>query len=146
MNSSLMSTGQILITEDTVRKVQEAKLPGGSQILIRTGSGETIPLETDIQRMLLQTLESVASSGEVTIGRIPEELTSTTAADLLGVSRPTLMKWVRQGEIDSFKVGSHTRFHRKEVLQLKARRAEERKTAFDELRSATAENDELFDD
>lgn len=146
MNSSLMSTGQILITEDTVRKVQEAKLPGGSQILIRTGSGETIPLETDIQRMLLQTLESVASSGEVTIGRIPEELTSTTAADLLGVSRPTLMKWVRQGEIDSFKVGSHTRFHRKEVLQLKARRAEERKTAFDELRSTTAENDELFDD
>lgn len=29
------------------------------------------------------------------VGRMPEELTSTVAADLLGVSRPTLMKWAR---------------------------------------------------
>lgn len=96
--------------------------------------------------MLLQALKSVASSGEVTIGRIPEDLTSTTAADILGVSRPTLMKWVREGEIDAFKVRSHTRFKRDEVFRLKNKRAEERRKAFQDLRSSTAENQEFFDD
>src|SRR5699024_10289538 len=81
-------------------------VPRGSEISIQTNDGQIITLSKDLQHMLLQALKSVASSGEVTIGRIPEELTSTTAADILGVSRPTLMKWVREGEIDAFKVRS----------------------------------------
>ena len=80
--------------------------------------------------MLLATLTSVAENGEATIGRLPDELTSTVAADILSVSRPTLMKWVRQGRIDSFKVGTHTRFKREDVLRLQAERMEERRAAF----------------
>lgn len=44
------------------------------------------------------------------------------------------MKWVRQGRIDSFKVGTHTRFKREDVLRLQAERMEERRAAFAALR------------
>lgn len=65
---------------------------------------------------------------------MPDELSSSTAADILGVSRPTLMKWAKEGKIPSFKVGTHTRFRRDEVLELKRLRAKKRSDAFDELR------------
>ena len=68
------------------------------------------------------------------------------AADLLGVSRPTLMKLAREGEIDSFKVGTHTRFKRDEVLRVRDARAAKRRAAFDELRALDEEHEELFDD
>lgn len=47
----------------------------------------------------LPTTERFAISDKIVIGRVPEALTSTVAADLLSVSRPTLMMWVRDGEI-----------------------------------------------
>lgn len=146
MSATIMSPEQILITEDIIREAQQTPVPRGSEISIQTNDGQIITLSKDLQHMLLQALKSVASSGEVTIGRIPEDLTSTTAADILGVSRPTLMKWVREGEIDAFKVRSHTRFKRDEVFRLKNKRAEERRKAFQDLRSSTAENQEFFDD
>lgn len=81
-----------------------------------------------------RTLLSLVANGEVAVARMPDELSSSTAADILGVSRPTLMKWAKEGKIPSFKVGTHTRFRRDEVLELKRLRAKNRSDAFDELR------------
>ena len=78
---------------------------------------------------------------------MPDELTSTVAADILGVSRPTLLRWTREGLIESFKVGSHTRFRRSDVLRLREQRETERREAFEKLRALDAEDDfELFED
>lgn len=66
--------------------------------------------------------------------RVPEILTSTEAADLIGVSRPTLMKWARAGDIASFEVRSHTRFRTADVAAWMHKRATERAAAFEELR------------
>lgn len=40
------------------------------------------PLPADLQQILLHTLASIAGDNQVTIGRMPEELTSTVAAAL----------------------------------------------------------------
>lgn len=106
--------------------------------------GRPVPLSRDVQRLISQVLASVAQRGEVTISRIPEELTSTVAAELLGVSRPTLMKWAREGRVATHKRGTHTRFKREDVLQLKRQRAEERVKAFQEWRAFEEENAHLF--
>ena len=86
----------------------------------------------------------VAQRGQVKISRVPEELTSTVAAELLGVSRPTLMKWAKEGKIATHKRGTHSRFKREDVLQLKRQRAEERMKAFQEWRAFEEENAHLF--
>ena len=83
---------------------------------------------------------------EVRIGPRPEELTSTFAAELLGVSHPTLMKWARAGEIGSFAVGSHTRFRREKVRRVRALRSQQRAAAHESLRDFDAEYEEKFVD
>ena len=146
MSATITPMEQVFISDNTVREAQRTEVPQGASIFITTSDGKKISLSEDIQQMLLQTLSSVAASGEVSIGRIPEELTSTAAADILGISRPTLMKLARNGAIDSFKVRSHTRFTREAVFRAKAQRTAERKAAFSEFRSTIAENQELFED
>ncbi|MDO5633478.1 MAG: helix-turn-helix domain-containing protein [Micrococcus sp.] len=103
--------------------------------MLRDAEGAEIQLPEGIQRMLMATLTSVAKNGEASIGRVPDELTSTVAADMLGVSRPILMKWVHEGRIDSFKVGSHARFKRADVMRLRDKRMAERRAAFEDFRA-----------
>lgn len=132
--TAMLTTENITIDDTDVRLAGETPHPQGAALVLRAADGTEIELPERIQAMLLATLSSVAENGEATIGRLPDELTSTVAAHILSVSRPTLMKWVRQGRIDSFKVGTHTRFKREHVLRLQAERMEERRSAFAALR------------
>ncbi|QCV93954.1 helix-turn-helix domain-containing protein [Acidipropionibacterium acidipropionici] len=116
------------------------------QLVLRAADGTLLELPHSVERVLHQALSSLATTGSVRIERFPEELTTTTAAELLNVSRPTVSKWARDGRLDSFKVGSHTRFHREDVLVFKKKRDQERRAAFDELRSLDHEHIEEFDE
>lgn len=49
------------------------------------------------------------------------------------------MKWANQGRIASFKVGSHTRFKRDDVLSFKRDRAKAKSDAFERLRQVELE-------
>ena len=131
--TAMLATDNITIDDNTVRLANETPRPPGATLALVSADGNQIPLPPRIQAMLMATLASVADNGEATIGRLPDELTSTVAAEVLGVSRPTLMKWMREGRIDSFKVGSHTRFKREDVLKLRDERRREQEVAFDDL-------------
>ena len=84
--------------------------------------------------LLQQVLEAVAAGREISISTVPVELTTSTAADLIGVSRPTLMKMVARGELSAHKVGSHTRLTSRDVFEFIRARQDRRRTAFDQLR------------
>lgn len=146
MTATMLATERITINDHTIGEARNTPVSDSATLLLRTADGKEVTLPADLQRVLLGTIASIASDGEVTVGRTPEELTSTVAADLLGISRPTLMKWARDGEIDSFKVGTHTRFKRDEVLRVRKLRAQQRSTAFDELRAFDEKHGEVFDD
>lgn len=137
---------KISISSDTVRDARETPVSKGATLALVTADGSQIDLPPSVQETLLHALASIAERGRVTISEVPDKMTSTTAADVLGVSRPTLMKWVREGRIDSFKVGTHTRFRRDDVLALKQRRSAERQDAFTRLRELDAEHPERVDD
>ncbi|MEB0265077.1 TA system antitoxin ParD family protein [Cryobacterium sp. 10I5] len=62
------------------------------------------------------------------------EMTSTTAASVLGVSRPTLMKIVNEGLLPSHKVGAHHLFKPADVAKLAEVRHADRLDAFAKLR------------
>ena len=144
MTSSTLINGRLIIEEATLEELKSLQPLDAASIRVADKHGRPVQVSRDVQRLISQVLTSVAQRGEVSISRIPEELTSTVAAELLGVSRPTLMKWAREGKIATHKRGTHTRFKREDVLQLKRQRAEERVKAFEEWRAFEEENAHLF--
>ena len=146
MAAPTTASQRITIDGQTVSDVRGTSIPRGASLVLRLADGGEIELPSSVERMVLQALRSIARQGTVTIGELPEQLTSTSAADLLGVSRPTLMKWVREGRIEASKKGSHARFAREDVLDLRKRNAVARQAAFDELRALDDENDEFLAD
>lgn len=100
-----------------------------------------VEVPTEIGRLLQQVLSVVARGGTVTIGAVPEILTTSVAAGILGISRPTLMRMIRAGEIPAHKVGTHHRLKAKDVFAaLRARRVRER-AAFEELLELEGDED-----
>ncbi len=122
---------------DQARQVVDALGSDVSASLAMSNSDDhdlvTIPRE--LSRVITQVLQAVVRGGSVTVTSMPEELTTSTAAEQLGVSRPTLMQMVKRNEIPSHKVGTHTRLRTSDVLEYRRQRAERRRQAFDELRS-----------
>ncbi|PBC35923.1 DNA-binding protein [Rhodococcus sp. ACPA4] len=97
----------------------------------------------ELASILTEVMRIVAAGGTVTLGSIPDELTTTNAADMLDISRPVLMKLIRCGDIPAHKVGSRTRLRAGDVLAYRERMREQQRAAFRELRAF--EDDESLD-
>lgn len=86
---------------------------------------------------LKQALAVISKGGRVRVEAEPADLTSTVAAKRIGISRPTLMKLVREGEIPAHKVGTHTRIRTEDAdayrARLLAEKANAQRQAFEEL-------------
>jgi len=106
--------------------------PTGRLSVGRVGA-DTTELPREIGLILQEVLRAVATGSSVTVTSIPNELTTSSAAAMLGISRPTLMKLVADGRLPAHRVGSHTRLASEDVVAFrKARRSRER-AAFAEL-------------
>lgn len=110
------------------------------QLAVERGD-DTIPVPRETGMLLQQVLEAVASGRAVTVAPLPHELTTSAAAALLGVSRPTLMKMIRDGEVAAHKVRSHTRLATSDVLEARKRRRDRERAAFEDL--LALEDDEI---
>jgi len=109
-------------------------LGGHPERLVIESEPSRKPLPVDLASILSKVVQVMAAGGTITIGSLPEDLSTTVAAEQLGVSRPTLMKMIRAGEISAHKVGSHHRLKAANVLAAKRPRLERQRRAFDELR------------
>ncbi|MBF4636208.1 excisionase family DNA-binding protein [Agreia pratensis] len=149
MNATLLThsgavTEQVLFDEKVQEEAREViaeahdRKPIG--IAIELEDGSTISLPNELSRALVFAIQGM-TQGNVTMRAMPEELTTSTAAGILGVSRPTLMKLISEGEMQATKVGSHHRLNVHDVLALRDRREQARKVAFDELRQIDADLD-----
>lgn len=135
MATALSSSNSIVLTAEETASFGALQIPDGADIAIHGPDGDEVDLPKDVQKTVLAALQSIIANGEVAIMRMPAELTSTSAAEILGVSRPTLMKWAKEGKVDSFKVGTHTRFNRGDILALRRALVKEQDDALEKLRS-----------
>ncbi len=90
--------------------------------------------------LLIDLLGELAKGNAVTIAPMTAELTTQQAAELLGISRPYLIKLAERGEIPYRRVGNRRKLKRADVLSCQ-RADEQRRRAV--LRELTREADDL---
>jgi len=135
--SVLLTNGTVFVEErlreQAAELVGRASDPRALGFVVAPPDGPEEGLSADMNSFLIHVLQGLAG-GRVSVTTLPDELTTTVAAELVGVSRPTLMKLVRSGELPSRQVGSHTRLATSDVLALRKARARARRQALDALR------------
>lgn len=120
--------------QEVVQQLAAAPSPRPLLGLTPADSGEVIDIPRELSAIMAQALQIIVAGGTVTIGSMPEELTTSTAAEQLGISRPTLMKLIERGEIPAHRVGTHTRIRTIDLTEYRQARQARRRAAFDELR------------
>src|SRR5215475_4577178 len=93
----------------------------------------TIKLPAPVVRLLLRILEEMARGNAVTIIPVHAELTTQEAADMLNISRPSLIQLLEEGRIEYRRVGTHRRVQFEALMNYKRHVDEERQAALDEL-------------
>lgn len=107
-------TNTQLLQEETLNQAQtEAKkLLGDSNetaVTLTVSGNESQEIGDALSQVIQQVLHALAQGQRIEIQTSPQYLTTTMAARRIGISRPTLMKAIRSGELPAFKVGSHFR-------------------------------------
>jgi len=94
------------------------------QILDEKNEAHQIELPTSALRLLLDILAELAAGNAVQVVPVHAELTTQEAADLLGVSRPFLVKLLEDGGLPFHRTGKHRRVRFADVMAYKSARDE----------------------
>lgn len=95
-----------------------------------------VPLST--LKLLTKILKVTGQGKPISIVPIATEMTTQTAAELLGCSRPHLVKLLEEGEIPFFKIGKHRRVKFEDIVLYK----ESAKLNREHLKVDTVKSDE----
>lgn len=107
---------------------------GAEPITMSSGSnGEHLVVPPEVFDVLRGVVEAMAQGQAVTIAPVHQRLTTQEAADLLGVSRPTVVKLLEAGEIPFEQPGRHRRVRLADVLAYRDRASAERRGALDRM-------------
>lgn len=118
----------MLATQEQVGQAHEMMVSrGDTRRFFVEADGGLVEIPAELSAILRDVLASLARGGAVSVSTMPELLTTTQAADLLGESRPTLMKRIRSGELESTMVGTHHRVRAADALKLRERLHAERR-------------------
>lgn len=131
MATSTEGKSLMLSQQERSSIIQFVTAMGGDASDFATTSGRRAPKELNV--VINKIMQAIAQDRPISITTMPKELTTTNAAAILGISRPTLMKQIRNGRIKAHKVGSHHRLHSRDVLDLADRLKEEQRQAVFDL-------------
>jgi excisionase family DNA binding protein len=94
---------------------------------------ETVHIPQSALRLLVEILSQMANGNAVTLIPIHAELTTQEAADILNVSRPFLVKLIKERKVPARKVGTHRRVLFADLMRYKQTTDRDRMKALDEL-------------
>lgn len=131
---------------ETARKSSEALAPffqgkGAREARIRfCAEGEQeaeITLPRSAVRLLFTALQEMAKGHSVTLLPVDTELTTSQAAELMRISRPSLIKMLDEKKLPYRKVGAHRRVRYDDVLGYLETERARRKKVMEELVAET---------
>ena len=94
---------------------------------------ERIKIPLSALHFLAEILRVTSEGMPVSIVPVATELTTQKAADVLGCSRPHLVKLLEEGKIPYTKVGKHRRVQFSHVMEYKKKQKEEQKRLLIEI-------------
>ncbi|WP_105567838.1 excisionase family DNA-binding protein [Microbacterium halophytorum] len=101
--------------------------------LVGAELGDEVELPEEVFTALRQVVSAMSKGLAVTVSPTTQTLTSQQAADLLGISRPTLIKLLDAGTIPFTRAGTHRRIALNDALEYRAQRRQEQYDAIEEL-------------
>jgi excisionase family DNA binding protein len=115
------------------RKILARRLSSTRPLDLRSLKEPSIKIPATAAQLLVQILDEMSRGNAVKLIPIKAELTTQQAADLLNISRPTLICLLNEGKIEFHKVGTHRRVPFKSVMAFKRQIDEEHRAALAEL-------------
>ncbi|RMG78783.1 MAG: helix-turn-helix domain-containing protein [Bacteroidetes bacterium] len=107
-------------------------------------TNEKIKVPLTALKLLAKILKVTAEGKPVSIIPVATEMTTQAAADLLGCSRPHLVKLLERGEIAHTKVGKHRRVKFEDVMAYKKKMKAEQEALLTKIMEAD-EQSGLYD-
>ena len=105
--------------------------PDAPCFLSGPGPGDRVELPTELYHVLRQVVEALRSGLGVTIRPENATLTTQQAADLLGISRPTVIRLLEQGLVPYEQVNSHRKIMLRDLLTYRDQRRAEQYAALE---------------
>jgi excisionase family DNA binding protein len=106
--------------------------------------GSQIDIPEELYGVLLDVVAALTEGMAISIAPHNTMLTTQEAADLLNISRPTLVRLLTEGEIPHTTRGRHRRVLLRDVLDYQERTRSERRQSLDQI-ATDAEDDGLYE-
>lgn len=113
--------------------------PGQHYLLSAAGSGQGVEVPEQVLAVLRQVVAAMHSGQAVAVVPVAQSVSTTQAAVLLGLSRPTVVKLLEQGAMAYEQAGSHRRIDLGEVM---AYRQARRQAQYADLDALGGDDDE----
>src|SRR5260370_28841014 len=136
LDPSLPSEAEAILAKETSR-VLAARMREDESLRLRIlddpSPEGTFNLPASALRLLVRILEEMARGNAVTLIPVHAELTTQEAADMLNISRPSLIQLLDEGKIEYRKVGTHRRIRFEGLIAYKRTADSDRRAALAEL-------------
>jgi excisionase family DNA binding protein len=124
------------------RGMADAEVSARAKLVGPDGSQLDIPAE--LYELLRDVVGALSQGMAISIAPHNTMLTTQEAADLLNISRPTLVRLLTDGEIPHSSRGRHRRVLLRDILDYSERTRTERRRTLDQM-AADAEDDNLYE-
>jgi len=96
-------------------------------------TSEETAVPDDLIHVINIVLHAFSEGQTISVSTLPTEVTTTTAASMLNVSHPTVMRHIRNGKLSAHRVGTHHRLNSQKVLELLEELKQDQRKAIFEL-------------
>lgn len=129
-----MSSAPVSILEAQTAQIRDLRrlIQRGEARLVGP-DGREIAIPEPVHELLLMILKDLQAGKAISVVPEHQQLTTQRAANILGVSRPFLVKLVENGDVPFHMVGSHRRIYLRDLLDYKRRRDAARHGAINDM-------------
>jgi excisionase family DNA binding protein len=130
----IMLSAPVTLPESEEQQIRELSrmLQLGTPVLIGPGN-ERVDLPESVYHILKDVVRYMKAGRTVTLVPQKQQMTTQAAANMLGFSRPHLIKLLEAGNIPFQKVGQHRRVLLKDIMDFQKKRDSARRQALDAL-------------